>query len=166
MSYSAEVLEGIDLPTHRGGVVTLGARPARPQLICFVPNAFTPVCAVELDGLVDLAPDAEREGVDLIIVSCDADAVLAAWLDLHLPETAPDLVTGPPPNLLAASDFWPHGRAARAFGAFDEVRGVAERLSFGVHRDGAVRLVAESLPGESRPHRAHLRALDWLAEPR
>lgn len=154
MSYSAEVLQGIELPTHRGGRITLGGRPRRPQLVCFLPYAFTPVCGTEIDGLVDLAPDAERAGVDLVIVSCDSDVVLAAWLREHDPEGSPAII--------GASDFWPHGHASRAFGAFDEESGHATRMSVGVHRDGGVRLVAEALPGEARPYRAHLKALDWL----
>lgn len=90
-----------------------------------------------------------------MVVSCDSDAVLAAWLGEHI-EIDSSAIHG-------ASDFWPHGHAARAFGVFDEERGVPDRVSVAINRDGAVRLVAEALPGEARPHRAHVRALDWLA---
>ena len=37
-----------------------------------------------------------------------------------------------------ASDFWPHGEAARAYGVFDEEKGAAVRGTFLIDKDGTV----------------------------
>ena len=39
---------------------------------------------------------------------------------------------------MVASDFWPHGAAARAYGVFDEATGAPVRGTFLIDRTGTV----------------------------
>jgi|GEM_PF-1611160 len=146
-------MPAFELVSHRGETIAIGGRPLRSQLVVFVPMAFTPVCGAELDALGGLAPDAEAAEVDVLVVSCDSPAVLSAWFEHH---GAPEVLTG-------LSDFWPHGRAARAFGVFDPLVGHPERVTIGVHRDGRSRLVARADAGQPRRLKDHLRGIGWLA---
>jgi mycoredoxin-dependent peroxiredoxin len=59
-------------------------------------------------------------------VSCDSPAARQAWKEkLGLDYTL-------------ASDFWPHGAAARAYEVFDEERGAAVRGTFLIDKSGGV----------------------------
>ena len=42
------------------------------------------------------------------------------------------------PSYTFASDFWPHGAAARAYGVFDEATGAPVRGTFLIDKDGIV----------------------------
>lgn len=149
-------LEPLVAISHRGEELLIGPGAPRAQLLMFVPFAFTPVCAAELDAFAALAPEAELLGVELLVVSCDSAAVLAAWLAQH---EADRLAW-----LHGVSDFWPHGRLARRFDAFDETTGAALRHSFAVRPDGRVRLLVQSASGQARPFREHRRGLSLLAD--
>jgi peroxiredoxin len=95
-------------------------------LLVFHPWAFTSVCAEEaLDLQENLASfrDAETE---VIFVSCDSSAARQAWKkELGATYTF-------------ASDFWPHGAAARAYGVFDEAGGAPVRGTFLIDKEGVV----------------------------
>src|SRR5690625_761701 len=112
----------IDLPDTHGTPVHLGGPRQRPQLVVFLPFAFSRVCTGELQALV-----AEPlPGVDVVAVTCDPPPALRAWAEQ-------EGVTFP-----LLSDFWPHGAAAGAFGVFDDAAGFATRGSFLLDEDGAV----------------------------
>ena len=62
----------------------------------------------------------------MILVSCDSSPVRQAWREhLKLEYTL-------------ASDFWPHGAAAKAYDVFDEERGAPVRGTFLIDKDGNV----------------------------
>ncbi|PPF47500.1 peroxiredoxin [Pseudoclavibacter sp. AY1F1] len=132
------------------------------RLVVFVPMAFTPVCADEIGTLAELVVEARETGSadvfsripEILVVSTDTSATLRAWLH----------ELGVASSVSGCSDFWPHGHAARAYGAFDEDAGTATRKSFLVRPDGSYRLVASARPGEARGRSEHATALHLLAE--
>jgi len=139
------------LRDQHGSAVRLGELWAEgPALLVLVPAAFSTHCSAELAALtasIDVFDDA---GVQVAALSCDPVPALRAWSD------AGDL---PFPLL---SDFWPHGAASRALGAFDEELGVSQRLSLLVGADGAVRWSLRHEHGRARTLEDHLAALAQL----
>lgn len=125
------VLPDLVLPAHTGEDLSISARSATGRaLIVFVPYAFTPVCGSELTMLADLAPELRARGIEPFVVACDTKYALRAWAQEELGENW-DAV----PLL---SDFWPHGRASRLSGVFDEQRGGPRRIALLVGANGTV----------------------------
>jgi len=116
-----------------------------PALIVFFPFAFSPICDEELSELN--ARIGEFEGIAILAVSCDAPASLRAWQERK--DFAFEL----------GSDFWPHGKAAEAFGVFDPDTGHARRASFVMTPTGTVTWSIISPAGKSRPVQEYLDAL-------
>ncbi|WP_413452800.1 redoxin domain-containing protein [Georgenia phoenicis] len=112
----------LELPDTHGTPVRVGGARTRPQLVVFLPFAFSRVCGGELRALVE----EPLTGVDVVAVTCDPVFTLRAWGE--------EEGVGFP----LLSDFWPHGRAARAFGAFDDASGAPQRVTFLIDDDGAV----------------------------
>jgi peroxiredoxin len=114
-------------------------RGRRNVLLVFHPYAFTPICEEEARDLQENLPTFESSNTEVILVSCDAPPARQAWkASLGLTYTL-------------ASDFWPHGEVARAYGVFDDERGVPGRGTFLIDSSGVVvwKLVkAESRRGE------------------
>jgi peroxiredoxin len=106
-----------------GSADLLGA----PALLVFFPMVLTPVCEEELAGLTARQARYDELGAHVVGLSVDHR--------YSLREAADRLGVGF--DLL--SDFWPHGAVARAFGAFDEVRGHARRSTFVLDGAGIVR---------------------------
>ncbi len=123
-----------------------------PTLVAFMPAGFSPVCGGELDDLSLIAERADEDGVQVLVVTCDSVAVLAAWL----------AASNTHPSIVAVSDFWPHGEIARAFGAFDERHGIAMRTSFAIDAEGVIRDSLVSRQGEPRTTAQHARLLRAL----
>ena len=118
--------ERVRLPDFRG---------RRNVLLVFHPRAFTPVCEEEALDLQENLPAFEHAETDVVLVSCDTAAARQAWKrQLGL-------------DYVLASDFWPHGAAARAYGVFDESSGTPVRGTFLIDKAGTVvwSLVAGSL---------------------
>ena len=119
----------LTLPDHLGSVVTLAeADPRSAVVLAFVPFAFSPICGDELAALDRWQKRMRQDShaVDVVVVSADSKYTLAAWAR----QTGTDVTL--------ASDFWPHGDAARAFGVFDEFHGVAERGVFVISPAGTI----------------------------
>lgn len=132
----------LSLPSHFGETLSLGEcrlrAGAKRILLVFFPFAFSPVCGSEMRQLARLYEELLAGGTEVVAVSCDPKYTLAAWAqELQLP-------------FVLLSDFWPHGAAAQAFGAFDEERGFARRLSFLIDADGVVVDTEHSLAGAER----------------
>jgi len=95
-------------------------------LLVFHPFAFTPVCEEEALDLQENLPAFESADTEVILVSCDSVPARRAWKEkLGLTYTL-------------ASDFWPHGEAAKAYGVFDDEEGAAVRGTFLIDKDGVV----------------------------
>ncbi|NNU28478.1 peroxiredoxin [Isoptericola sediminis] len=115
------------LPDTHGTPTHLADLRGEPVLVVFFPFAFSGTCTAELGELRDHAGEFEAAGVRILAVSTDPVFTLRAWQE----------VEGFGFDLL--SDFWPHGRAAQAFGVFDRATGHALRGSFLIDADGLVR---------------------------
>jgi len=101
-------------------------RGRRNLLLVFHPFAFTPVCEDEARDLEENLASFEEAETDVLLVSCDSAPARQAWKrELGLSYTL-------------ASDFWPHGAAARAYGVFDESTGAAIRGTFLIDKQGVV----------------------------
>jgi len=101
-------------------------RGRRNVLLVFHPFAFTPVCEEEALDLQENQGAFAAAETDVVLVSCDTAPARRAWKkQLELTFTL-------------ASDFWPHGAAAKAYGVFDEASGAPLRGTFLIDRDGIV----------------------------
>ena len=116
-----------DLEVERGRRVRLeDYKGRRNLLLVFHPFAFTAVCEEEALDLQENLPSFESADTDVVLVSCDSSATRQAWKEkLGLTYTL-------------ASDFWPHGAVAKAYGVFDEERGAPVRGTFLIDKDGVV----------------------------
>ena len=101
-------------------------RGRRNVLLVFHPFAFTPVCEEEARDLQENREAFESAETDVVLVSCDPAPARQAWKrQLGLTYTL-------------ASDFWPHGAAAKAYGVFNEETGGPIRGTFLIDKDGLV----------------------------
>lgn len=101
-------------------------RGRRNVLLVFHPYAWTPVCEEEARDLQENLPSFESAETDVVLVACDPPASRQAWKE-HLGLT-----------YTLASDFWPHGEAARAYGVFDDAEGAPVRGTFLIDKGGVV----------------------------
>ena len=101
-------------------------RGRKNVVVVFYPMSFTPTCQGELCAIRDSLPDFDSDDVQTLAISCDTSAVHKRWADEE----------GYRFPILA--DFWPHGEVARAYGVFDEERGLAQRGTFIVDKQGKV----------------------------
>jgi len=124
-------------------------RGRRNVLLVFHPFAFTPVCAEEAMDLQANLASFDNAETDVVFVSCDTSAARQAW-KRELGAT-----------FTFASDFWPHGAAARAYGVFNDATGAPRRGTFLIDKDGTViwSLVKDELRAEMVPE-----SLDALAD--
>lgn len=142
-----------ELPNQFGEPVRLADLRGTPVLLVFYPFAFSGVCSGELDELEAARAEFARAGIRIVAVSCDSKYSLRAYAENR----------GYSFDLLA--DFWPHGRVAQAYGAFDAVQGRPRRASFIIDGAGMVRAEVHSDPGSPRPLQAYRDAFKELAEP-
>ena len=116
-----------DLEVAHGERLTLADFLGRSNLLLvFHPLAFTEVCEDEALDLQENLDSFRNSGTEVVFVSCDPSPARQAWKQqLGVEYTF-------------ASDFWPHGAAAKAYGVFDEEKGTPFRGTFLVDRDGTV----------------------------
>jgi peroxiredoxin len=116
-----------DLEVNGGERVRLADfRGRRNVLLVFHPFAWTPICEEEALDLQENLPAFESAETDVVLVSCDPAPARQAWKEkLGLTYTL-------------ASDFWPHGEAATAYGVFDDSGGAALRGTFLIDKNGVV----------------------------
>ena len=141
-----------ELPDQHGTPVKLSSfRGAKNVVLVFYPLAFSPVCSGELCGMRDEFPEAGRDDVELLTVSVDSFFSHRAWSDQENFQFP----------LLA--DFWPHGAVARAYGVFDEDRGVARRGTFVIDKEAIVRWKVVNPIPQARDIADYQKALAALA---
>jgi peroxiredoxin len=122
-----------------GQPVSLGDfRGVSPVTLVFFPLAFSRTCQGELCELRDHLDVFREAGSELLGISVDSKHALRAWSE----EQGYDF------QLLA--DFWPHGEVARAYGAFLDERGYANRATFVIGDDGVIRASFATAPGAAR----------------
>ena len=139
----------LTLPDHFGSAISLAeAAAGSARVLAFVPFAFSPICGDELAALNEWQTKmrSREQAVDIVVVSVDSKYTLAAWAG----QTGCDIVL--------ASDFWPHGEAARACGVFDPVHGVAERGTFVISATGTIVSSRQAARTETRDFTADFEA--------
>jgi peroxiredoxin len=95
-------------------------------LLVFHPFAFTQTCEDEARDLQENLESFRNAQTEIVFVSCDPAPARQAWKRQLGAE------------YVFASDFWPHGAAARSYGVFDDSNGAPRRGTFLIAKDGAV----------------------------
>jgi peroxiredoxin len=113
-------------------------RGEKNVLLVFHPFAFTGICEAEACDLQDNLGRYRDTDTEVVFVSCDPWPARQAWKK----ELGHDYTF--------ASDFWPHGAAAQAYGIFNEERGISVRATFLIGKDGVVRWTVVNQPGDRR----------------
>lgn len=121
--------------THHGEVIELARLAGTPVLLMFYPFAFSRVCGSELQTLVARRDQVRASGARVLAISCDPMHSLRAYAQLLAAGSTTDSTdpTAGESGELAfdlVSDFWPHGEIAQRYGAFDAIKGAAQRRSF------------------------------------
>jgi len=142
-----QVAPDFELKDQHGTPIKLSGLRGKKVVLVFYPLAFTPVCHGELTAIRDELVGALPDDARVLTVSVDSMFSHRAWAEQE-GFTFPLL-----------SDFWPHGAVARAYGVFDEGRGVAQRGTFIIDAEGVVRWKVVNPPGEPRDIAAYLKAL-------
>jgi peroxiredoxin len=112
----------VSLADFRGGKV----------LLVFYPLDFSPVCSDQLSVYQEVKPEIEAKGVTMIGISVDSGFAHKAFQESLGIDT----------QLLA--DFEPKGEVARAYGAYIERAGTANRSLVLIDEEGTVEWVHES----------------------
>jgi peroxiredoxin len=118
--------------------VSLAELRGTPVLLVFYPFAFSGLCTGELCQLRDELAEYTEAGVKVLAISTDPTFSLKAFREKE----------GFDFPLL--SDFWPHGEAAQAYGAFNEKAGMALRATFLVDAEGKIAFAEVNSPGDVR----------------
>lgn len=128
--------------------VSLGDLAGQPTLVMFFPFAFSGTCTGEICELRDNRERVAEAEANVVAITCDALPANKAWAESNEFDYP------------VLSDFWPHGAAARAFGAFNEKVGCANRVSFLIDEDGIIQDVfASAALGEARDFEAQMAAI-------
>jgi peroxiredoxin len=147
-----DVAPDFELKDQHGTPVKLSdRRGSKNVVLVFYPLAFSGVCSGELCELRDSFPEVEREDVELLTVSVDSVFVHKTWAETEGYEF----------GLL--SDFWPHGDVAKAYGVFDDERGVATRGTFVIDKNGVVRWKVVNAIPQARDIAEYSKALAELS---
>lgn len=125
-------------------------RGRKNVMLVFYPLAFSGICTAELCQIRDDLPSFNNDETITLGVSVDSPYVLKAFAESQ-GYTFPLL-----------SDFWPHGATAKAYGVFNEERGIANRGTFIIDKQGIVRYEVVNPPTEPRDPDAYRKALAAL----
>ncbi|QSB04209.1 peroxiredoxin [Natronoglycomyces albus] len=120
-------------------------------LLVFYPLAFTGVCEGELCGVRDDLDEYQTDDVQVLTVSVDSPFTHKVWAERE-GFTFPLL-----------SDFWPHGGVATQYGVFDADKGISNRGTFVIDKQGIVQFAEMNLPGEPRDQQGWKKALAELS---
>ena len=113
-------------------------RGKKNVVVLFYPFAFSGICTGELCTLRDDLSAYQNDDTELLAISCDAMYSQKAFAEAE----------GYKFSLLA--DFWPHGAVSKAYGVFNEDRGLAIRGTFIVDKEGKLRWQVVNGPGDAR----------------
>jgi peroxiredoxin (alkyl hydroperoxide reductase subunit C) len=123
-----EMAPDFTLRSVSGGTISIkDYRGKKNVMISFVPAAWTPVCSDQWPGYNIAQEEFERLNTALVGITEDNIPTLYAWTKTMGALWFPVL-----------SDFWPHGKAASAYGVLRS-DGTAERAIFIIDRQGIIR---------------------------
>ena len=120
------------LRNQDGEKVSLSDFRGRKVLLVFYPADFSPVCSDQLSVYHEVKPEIEAKGVTVLGISVDGVFAHKAFQE-RLGIDTPLL-----------SDFEPKGEVARAYGAYIERFGTANRSLVLIDEQGTVEWVHES----------------------
>jgi peroxiredoxin len=132
MIAAGEPAPGFTLRNQDGEKVSLSDFRGEKVLLVFYPADFSPVCSDQLSIYQEVKPELEATGVRLLGISVDGAFAHRAFQEKLGIDTP----------LLA--DFEPKGEVARAYGAYIEKAGTANRSLVLVDEEGVVEWVHES----------------------
>lgn len=131
--------------------VSRASLEGRKSLVVFIPFPFSGICEGELCSIRDNLARLNSLDANVVAISCDTRFVHKKW--------AADQGFEFP----LLSDFWPHGTTARAYGSFNEDKGVANRMTYVLDEAGIVREIIDSGSlGVAREMDAYLGALSSI----
>lgn len=132
MIAAGEPAPDFTLRDQEGEKVSLSEYRGRKVMLVFYPQDFSPVCSDQLSIYQEVKPQLREQGVELVGISIDHP-----WAHKAFQEKL-----GIDTRLLA--DFEPKGEVARAYGAYLEKFGHANRSLVLVDEEGTVAWVHES----------------------
>jgi peroxiredoxin len=132
MIAAGEPAPGFTLRNQDGEKISLSDYRGRKVLLVFYPLDFSPVCSDQLSIYQEVKPQIAAKGVELIGISVDHGFAHKAFQEKLGIDTP----------LLA--DFEPKGEVARAYGAYLDAFGHANRSLVLVDEEGKVEWVYES----------------------
>ncbi|HKA67383.1 MAG TPA: redoxin domain-containing protein [Solirubrobacterales bacterium] len=132
MIAAGEPAPDFTLRDQDGEPVSLADFRGEKVLLIFYPLDFSPVCSDQLSVYQEVKPEIEARGVKMIGISVDSGFAHKAFQEKLGIDTP----------LLA--DFEPKGEVARAYGAYLEASGHANRSLVLVGEDGSVEWAYES----------------------
>jgi mycoredoxin-dependent peroxiredoxin len=136
---TSEKAPEFDLEGAKGERVALSDFLGRANvLLVFHPFAFTEVCEEEARDLQENLESFRNAQTEIVFVSCDPAPARQAWKEELDAE------------YLFASDFWPHGAAAKAYGVFNETNGAPHRGTFLIDKEGTVIWSLVKISGDQR----------------
>jgi peroxiredoxin len=106
--------------------ITLSELRGKPVILAFYPADWSPVCGDQMALYNEVLPEFQKFGAELIGISVDGAWCHAAYANdhhLHFP---------------LAADFEPKGAVARAYGAYRDKEGFAERALFVIDKNGVI----------------------------
>lgn len=123
----------------------------KKTLLVFIPFPFTGICDSEACAIRDNMSNLDALGANVAVITTHAAPTNKQWAEAE--------GFGFP----VLSDFWPHGEVARAYGAFNDALGVANRATYVLDEDAVVRhVIATDSLGTAREFDAYMEALKDL----
>jgi peroxiredoxin (alkyl hydroperoxide reductase subunit C) len=110
-------------------LVSLESLQGKRTLLVFIPFPFTGICDNETCTIRDNLGSLNDLDANVVIITVHAIPVAKKWSDEN-GFTFPVL-----------SDYWPHGETAKAYGAFNDTVGAANRYTFVLDAEGVIREV-------------------------
>jgi peroxiredoxin len=106
--------------------ITLSELRGKPVILAFYPADWSPVCGDQMALYNEVLPEFQNFGAELIGISVDGAWCHAAYAkDHHL-------------HFPLAADFEPKGAVSRAYGAYRDKEGFAERALFVIDKNGVI----------------------------
>jgi peroxiredoxin len=129
-------------------LVSLESLQGKKTLVVFIPFPFTGICDTETCTIRDNLSSLNDLDANVVIITVHAVPVAKKWAEEN-GFTFPVL-----------SDYWPHGETAKAYGAFNDTVGAANRYTFVLDADGVIREVINTeSPGIHREFDSYVEAL-------
>ncbi len=139
------------LPDQDKHPVSVSDLAGHKALIVFIPFPFTGICESELCTIRDHLAQLGDLDAKVVVVTTHAVPTNKRWADDN------DFA------FPVLSDYWPHGEVARAYDAFNEQLGCANRRTIVLDADGVVRDIIETDSlGTPREYDAYVEALQGI----